>query len=48
LKPMAMNRHGYCEEHFQNYYVKGIAVSKVAAPDAKPAAKPDEKAAASA
>src|SRR4051812_17424462 len=22
-KPMAMNRHGYCEDHFQGYYVKG-------------------------
>ena len=38
-QPMAMNRHGYCEEHFQNYYVKGIEVQKVAAP-AKPDVKP--------
>lgn len=38
-KPMAMNRHGYCEEHFQNYYVKGMEVAH--APKAeKPAAAP--------
>ncbi len=35
FKAMAMNRHGYCEEHFQNYYVKGVEQAKVAAP-AKP------------
>ena len=33
---MSMNRHGYCEDHFQNYYVKGLAVTK-AAPIEKPA-----------
>ena len=40
-KPMAMNRHGYCEEHFQAYYVKGVEV-----PHAAPAEKPTEKTAA--
>jgi hypothetical protein len=29
MKPMAKNRHGYCEDHFQNYYVKGMEVAKV-------------------
>jgi hypothetical protein len=43
FKPMGMNRHGYCEEHFQNYYVKGMEVTKVAVP-AAPAK--EEKAAA--
>jgi len=28
---MALNRHGFCEEHFQNYYVKGLAQSRIAA-----------------
>jgi hypothetical protein len=37
FKPMAMNRHGYCEEHFQNYYVKGMEVVRV------PAAAPAEE-----
>lgn len=37
-KAMAKNRHGYCEDHFQNYYVKGMEVAKTAAP-----AKPEEK-----
>ncbi|MBI3296200.1 MAG: vegetative protein [Deltaproteobacteria bacterium] len=39
--PATMNRHGFCENHFQNYYVKGIEQAKEAAPaktDAKPAA----------
>lgn len=36
---MAVGRHGFCEEHYQNYYVKGIEQAKVAAPE-KPAAKP--------
>ena len=49
FKPQVMNRHGYCEEHFQNYYVKGIAVAKPVVPTAaKPAAKAaDEQKAAS-
>jgi len=44
-KPIAMNRHGYCETHFQNYYVKGVEVVKApaAAPANAPAAK-EEKA----
>ena len=50
LKPMVVNRHGYCEDHFQSYYVKGMTVAKVPAAtptDAKPAAevKPDKAAA---
>jgi len=40
--PQARNRHGYCEDHFQNYYVKGIAKPVAPAPE-KP--KADEKAA---
>ncbi len=43
-KPMALNRHGYCEEHFQNYYVKGLAAAKPAAE--KAAAAPAKEAAA--
>lgn len=39
-KPMATNRHGYCEDHFQSYYVKGVAAAKAPA-SAK--AKPDKK-----
>lgn len=48
-KPMAKNRHGYCEEHFQSFYVKGNAVTKAApAADTKVApAKTDTAAAAS-
>jgi hypothetical protein len=44
-KPMARNRHGFCEEHFQNYYVKGMEQTKIpaAAPAAAPAAKAEEK-----
>lgn len=45
-KPMAQNRHGYCEDHFQNYYVKGMEVHKVVAPAAP--AKEEKPAAASA
>lgn len=29
-KPMTVNRHGLCEEHFQNYFVKGMAQAKPA------------------
>ena len=44
-KPIGVNRHGYCETHFQNYYVKGIEVAKPVAPAAAPAApKKEEKA----
>lgn len=42
-KPKALNRHGFCEEHYQNYFVKGME-----APKAAPAEKPAEKAAESA
>lgn len=24
-KPQGMNRHGFCEEHYQSYYIKGNA-----------------------
>lgn len=41
-KPMGLNRHGFCEEHFQKYYVKGEA-TPVAAPAAKPAEKAADK-----
>jgi hypothetical protein len=47
FKPMALNRHGFCEEHFQNYYVKGVEQAKAPAP-AKPTEKPAEKEASSA
>lgn len=30
FRPQALNRFGYCEEHFQNYYVKGMAAPKPA------------------
>ncbi len=40
-KPMVLNRHGLCEDHFQKYYVKGEA-APVAAPAAKPADKTAE------
>ena len=49
VKPMALNRHGYCEDHFQSYYVKGVEVAKVPAPapaaEAKTEAKPEKTAA---
>ena len=41
-KPIRMNGHGYCETHFQNYYVKGVEVVKAPAA-AKPAAAPAAK-----
>jgi hypothetical protein len=47
FKPVSLNRHGFCEEHFQSYYVKGVAQAKVAAPE-KPAEKAPAKEAASA
>jgi hypothetical protein len=31
-RPQGLNRFGYCEEHFQNYYVKGEKAAKVEAP----------------
>ena len=37
--PIVNNRHGFCEDHYQNYYVKGIEQAKEEAP-AKPATKP--------
>jgi hypothetical protein len=46
-KPMAANRHGFCEQHFQDFYVKGMEQhhAPVAAPKAAPAAKAEETAA---
>ncbi|MBY0371078.1 hypothetical protein K2X33_10355 [bacterium] len=43
-KPMAMNRHGYCEDHYQSFYVKGMEPTH--APVAAPAkeAKTDKAA----
>jgi hypothetical protein len=43
FKPMAKNRHGFCEEHYQAYYIKGVVAAKPVAP-----AKPEEKPAAAA
>lgn len=40
--PMAHGRYGFCEEHYQNYFVKGIEQDKAPAPE-KPAAKPATK-----
>ncbi len=37
-KPMILNKHGYCEEHFQSYYVRGES-KPVQAAEAKPADK---------
>lgn len=37
FKPMSLNRHGFCEEHYQNYYVKGMEQAK-----ATPAAPKEE------
>ena len=48
FKPQGLGRHGYCEEHFQNYYVKGMEVTKVPVAAPAPAAAPakaEEKAA---
>ncbi len=43
-KPMATNRHGFCEQHFQDFYVKGMEQhhAPVAAPKAAPAAKTEK------
>ncbi len=41
-KPMGLNRHGLCEDHYQNIYVKGLeATHAPAAPAAAP--KKEEK-----
>lgn len=48
FKPMAQNRHGLCEDHYQSVFVKGVKTAKPVAA-AKPEAKADagaEKAAA--
>ena len=39
-KPMTLNRHGLCEDHFQSIYVKGVAAPK---PAATPAPAKEEK-----
>jgi hypothetical protein len=31
-KPMTLNRHGFCEAHYQNFYVKGMKPAVVEAP----------------
>ena len=41
-KAKVMNRQGYCEDHYQNYYVKGMEVTK--APVAEKPAPPKEAA----
>lgn len=43
-KPIVQNRHGFCEDHFQSIYVKGVAAPKPAAP-AKEAKESKEAAA---
>lgn len=40
FKPMAMNRHGLCETHYQNFYVKGLEMTH--APAAAAPAKADK------
>lgn len=42
--PMGMNRHGFCEKHYQDYYVKGMEQAHAPAAPAKPE-KTEEKAA---
>jgi hypothetical protein len=37
--PMVANRHGFCEEHYQSYYVKGLEQSRPAV-EKPPAHKP--------
>lgn len=27
-KPAVMNRHGFCEEHYQSYFIKGVAPAR--------------------
>ena len=42
-KPMAVNRHGLCEDHYQTIFIKGVAKPKpvaAAAPAAAPAPAP--------
>jgi len=39
--PMAQNRHGFCEQHYQNYFVKGMEQAKIVAP--APAEKAADK-----
>ncbi len=26
FKPMALNKHGYCEKHYEDFYVKGVTI----------------------
>jgi hypothetical protein len=33
---MAQSRHGFCEEHYQNFYVKGMEQTHAPAAPAKP------------
>ena len=45
-KPMTMNRHGYCEEHYQNFFVKGVKSAPAAEAPKKDEAPAAEKASA--
>lgn len=42
-KPMSVNRHGYCEEHYQSFYVKGEKAAANAPATEKPAEKAADK-----
>lgn len=44
FRPQGLNRHGFCEPHFQDYYVKGLEQAHAPAPT-KEETKTDEKAA---
>lgn len=35
-KPMGLGRHGFCEEHYTNYYVKGMEQTHAPVAPAKP------------
>ena len=47
-KPMTLNRHGYCEDHYQKFYVKGEKTAVVAPAAPVKTEKKEEKQAASA
>lgn len=38
-KPMSLNRHGYCEDHFQAIYVKGTVTTAAPAEEKAPEKK---------
>ncbi len=35
-KPMGLNRHGFCEDHYTNFYIKGMEQTHAPAAPAKP------------